>query len=137
MREFFRGWRRKLGCVTLGLACVVTVFWLRSLATPNESLFFPDKSADPGSFAGIATRPNTLVILKYDSPLAKDLILNGQPLMALTAVISSSCEIPFWSLVIPVVIFSAILLLWPSRRLKPNPGKLAIRPAKEIATIAR
>lgn len=29
MRDFFRGWRRKLGCVTLLLACVFTAAWLR------------------------------------------------------------------------------------------------------------
>jgi hypothetical protein len=30
MREFFRGWKRKVGCVTLLLACVFTAGWLRS-----------------------------------------------------------------------------------------------------------
>ncbi|MDB5345253.1 MAG: hypothetical protein JWP89_3630 [Schlesneria sp.] len=31
MRDFFRGWRRKAGCVTLTVACLVTGMWLRSL----------------------------------------------------------------------------------------------------------
>jgi hypothetical protein len=30
MREFFRGWRRKVGCVTLVMACVFAVAWVRS-----------------------------------------------------------------------------------------------------------
>lgn len=30
MREFFKGWRRKVGCVTLVMACVLTVGLLRS-----------------------------------------------------------------------------------------------------------
>jgi hypothetical protein len=30
MREFFRGWRRKVGCVTLVMACGCTVLWTRS-----------------------------------------------------------------------------------------------------------
>ena len=30
MREFFRGWRRKFGVVTLVMACVLTAGWLRS-----------------------------------------------------------------------------------------------------------
>ncbi len=30
MREFFRGWRRKVGCVTLAMACLLGVFWGRS-----------------------------------------------------------------------------------------------------------
>lgn len=31
MREFFRGWRRRLGCITLLMAVVVTIGWVRSL----------------------------------------------------------------------------------------------------------
>lgn len=30
MREFFKGWRRKVGCVTLVMACAVFVVWMRS-----------------------------------------------------------------------------------------------------------
>lgn len=32
MREFFRGWRRKTGCVTLVVACLLMVGWMRSRA---------------------------------------------------------------------------------------------------------
>ncbi|HEY4261295.1 MAG TPA: hypothetical protein VGM98_14105 [Schlesneria sp.] len=28
MREFFRGWRRRTGCVVLLLACVAMVGWM-------------------------------------------------------------------------------------------------------------
>src|SRR3954462_3489874 len=31
MREFFRGWRRKLGVATLVMACVFAAGWVRSL----------------------------------------------------------------------------------------------------------
>jgi hypothetical protein len=30
MREFFRGWKRKLGVVALGLACVFAAVWVRA-----------------------------------------------------------------------------------------------------------
>ncbi len=30
MREFFRGWRRKVGCVTLVMACGLMGLWIRS-----------------------------------------------------------------------------------------------------------
>ena len=30
MREFFKNWRRKAGCVTLLVACAVMVAWIRS-----------------------------------------------------------------------------------------------------------
>jgi hypothetical protein len=36
MREFFRGWRRKVGCVTLLLACMFTTCWVRSLTKWDE-----------------------------------------------------------------------------------------------------
>jgi hypothetical protein len=31
MRDFFKSWRRKLGCITLLMAVVVTTAWVRSL----------------------------------------------------------------------------------------------------------
>jgi hypothetical protein len=31
MREFFKGWRRKVGVVTLAMACVLMVGWVRSI----------------------------------------------------------------------------------------------------------
>lgn len=31
MREFFRGWRRKLGCAALVIACAMCTMWVRSL----------------------------------------------------------------------------------------------------------
>ncbi|MDB5345600.1 MAG: hypothetical protein JWP89_3977 [Schlesneria sp.] len=30
MREFVRGWRRKVGCLTLAMACLLTAAWVRS-----------------------------------------------------------------------------------------------------------
>ena len=36
MREFFRGWRRKVGCVTLSLACMAMGAWIRSLVVKDE-----------------------------------------------------------------------------------------------------
>ena len=36
MREFFRGWRRKLGVVTLVVACVFAAGWVRSTIIADE-----------------------------------------------------------------------------------------------------
>jgi hypothetical protein len=38
MREIFRGWRRKIGCVMLVMTCVVTISWVRS-CIQDESAF--------------------------------------------------------------------------------------------------
>lgn len=36
MREFFKGWKRKLGCVTLVIACVFASVWLRSMTVADH-----------------------------------------------------------------------------------------------------
>src|SRR5262249_43316539 len=36
MRELLRGWKRKLGCVTLGLACVFFAAWGQGQVSPNR-----------------------------------------------------------------------------------------------------
>lgn len=38
MREFFKGWRRTLGTVTLVLACVLLVGWVHSQSIRDEFL---------------------------------------------------------------------------------------------------
>ena len=36
MREFFKGWRRKAGCVVLVAACVLAIAWMRSFVVEEE-----------------------------------------------------------------------------------------------------
>ncbi|MDB5348549.1 MAG: hypothetical protein JWP89_6926 [Schlesneria sp.] len=45
MREFFRGWRQKVGCVTMVVACFVLGLWMRSLRI-RDVIDFPN---GPGS----------------------------------------------------------------------------------------
>ena len=39
MRDLFRGWKRKLGCATLVLACLIAVGWVRKLLAADEICF--------------------------------------------------------------------------------------------------
>ena len=39
MVEFFRGWRRKVGCVTLVVACLLTAAWFRSRSEMDRLTF--------------------------------------------------------------------------------------------------
>ena len=39
MREFFHGWRRKAGCVTLMMACAVMGLWIRGQRFRDELAF--------------------------------------------------------------------------------------------------
>ncbi|MDB5347255.1 MAG: hypothetical protein JWP89_5632 [Schlesneria sp.] len=44
MREFFHGWRRKAGVVTLVMACVIFVVWMRSLFVVDRVIFSHQQS---------------------------------------------------------------------------------------------
>jgi hypothetical protein len=44
MREFFRGWRRKVGCVTLVMACVVMGLWIRGFHWQDSAEFCPSRT---------------------------------------------------------------------------------------------
>ena len=39
MREFFHGWRRKAGCVTLVMACVLAGLWVRTMIFADQIVF--------------------------------------------------------------------------------------------------
>lgn len=56
MREFFRGWRRKAGCVTLVMACVVMGGWGRSMVILDEvTLFGRPFKQSMASMEGVVT----------------------------------------------------------------------------------
>ncbi|HEY4260326.1 MAG TPA: hypothetical protein VGM98_09200 [Schlesneria sp.] len=63
MREFFRGWRRKVGCVTLALACIVTSLWVRSLSRADD-VFLP--FGDQATIQLISQK-STLTVRKFVS----------------------------------------------------------------------
>lgn len=46
MREFFKGWRRNVGCVTLAMACVLASLWFRSLSRKDGIGICPSQTFD-------------------------------------------------------------------------------------------
>jgi hypothetical protein len=52
MREFFRGWRRKIGVVTLMMACVFMALWVRSQINLNV-VTLPFKYPETDSLAPV------------------------------------------------------------------------------------
>ena len=75
MGEFFRGWRRKLGCVTLMLALVFTVAWARSEVKYDfVSLHLRRATYKIGSLAG------TVRLIQETAPMQREFHM-GSPLL--------------------------------------------------------
>lgn len=132
MREFFKGWRRKAGCITLVMACAMAGLAMRSRF-----------SYDIASFA-FNSRQHQIVSM--DSRLewrASDLEPNSIGFNGWTSVdagdlVAALVSYEFWQLersqrhaekwtspdwvaVVPFTLLSALLLLWkPRQRTEPD-----------------
>lgn len=81
MRDFFRGWRWKLGIVTLVMACVFAVGWVRSLSDPDVLI------------DGVGSTKGFVSMTSFDGDFGIVFF------------------IPYWSIVLPLTLLSACLLL--------------------------
>lgn len=156
MREFFKPWRRKAGCVTLVMACVFMGVWVRSEITADWFYFSSGEFTNEGliSFRGnlICNRfrhsdktgtPREVIVergesvweflfahqLSNDDPFEWQQSWNicgickretAAPEFRLTAL-----TIPYWSIVVPLTLLSAYLLLSKLRRTTPKTGEPA------------
>ncbi len=68
MANFFHGWRRKFGVVTLVLACVFAAGWLSTIRSPN-CVHFVWQTSDKTAFR-FGTRNSQLVINSIDASLS-------------------------------------------------------------------
>lgn len=134
MREFFRGWKRKAGVVTLLLACVFAAGWVRGLATEDCRVvnwgtvtynFVSDQHGIRVLRAQTQgySRPNETML--FSQPVDK----RAEPLEPkhyprrwgfggiqigrhdLEFVQTVACNVPHWVIVLPLTLFSAYLLL--------------------------
>lgn len=97
MREFFRGWRRKVGCVALVLACGFATGWMRSYEYDWFEISGVRISSCNGSFgpSRIAeTKQGPWVIPKHEIVV----------------------PIPYWAPTISLTLLSAYLILWKPRQ---------------------
>lgn len=137
MGEFFHGWRRKLGCLTLALAVFLMAGWVRShlmddltrpiqgqtslvVASSNDSLFFGLVWDMPPFPFWETDRSNKLKSdLEADANFKWSALLWGFGVgSALDDPVSAMLlMIPYWSLVMPLTILSAWLLLKKPREL--------------------
>ena len=118
MSEFFNGWRPKVGVVTLFLACVFLGGWVRSLVV-KDRILFSDITGSNSVFCGIIgleTSRHSLDLLTFQVDTATPMLATPippgvVPLKVLSFRIGPLLAIPFWSIVIPLTLVSAFLLL--------------------------
>ena len=99
MREFFRGWRRKVGVMTLVMACAMMIASLRFIAE-QESMFAEVR----------AKYPNHRVDLDWNT------IPNGG--FGVDVVFASPSYVPDLLIAVPLTLLSAWLLLSKPRKSK-------------------
>ena len=144
MSDFFHGWRRKTGCVTLAMACVFMGLWFRSHYI-EDWLVIPIRSAP----TELLSRPSGIAVVTVNGMPPEEYPAqfhwDTQPLDKLAledpfgslgtvewrwdfggfhfssdgqSVITRWYVVPYWSIVLPLTLLSAFLLLS-----KPRPAK--------------
>ena len=148
MREFFRGWRRKIGVVTLLMACMFAAGWVGSLIMADDEIRGLSFGGEPHfQYFDLALMRGVILVItpddhdwKFDFSqievvnISKDVLdvhwswhfcwlgwgkNQWHYLLA----------IPFWSIVIPLTLLSVWLLLS-----KPRAGKAEPVPAEQTST---
>ncbi len=126
MREFFRGWKRKVGIVTLLLACAFAAAWVQTFSACDILILKWFSVASFENAMGIiletkrAAQRNTL-IWQYtdhadiDSVLSSDAEWKWQVLgfgyvSSPTIKSAAILFIPYWLIVVPLAVLSAYLL---------------------------
>ena len=142
MREFFHGWRRKVGCVTLVMALVVFGAWMRShhrfdcVFIHAPAATHAMKSED-GRVCWTRMEPNSSPIwMTWESEKASEWqtvefyrqsycgFTFGTELSAVVSVRAGEgftqhrwdfWVVPYWAIVMPLTLLSAYLIVWTPR----------------------
>ena len=133
--RFFHGWRRKLGVMTLAMACVFTLGWMRSLYFCNGYLILSDDPAFhliysvPNRFGWVFVKNEGGIIPRHYRSGERGRRVNAanpesdRPYVLIYGPVESTHEVaqafergpqwclPYWSIVIPLTLLSAYLLL--------------------------
>lgn len=114
MREFFKGWRRKLGCVTLVLVLPILALWIRSFTCFDQiaaggNLVISNSGCMVWNWMGWGG-PDATITDWYTgiaSPFGEDWYFG-----------SDGVRFPYWSIVIPLTLLSSWLLLSRPRQIQ-------------------
>ena len=132
MREFFRGWRRKVGIVMLGAALAAMGLWVRSRVTTDyievpifdrsHLLLVKHNAISWMSWNRIPNNDEWCWAVS-DTPFDHSDVVNLSEIVepwfgtAREAGLEPRCwAIKSWLLAVPPILISTILLLWPLRK---------------------
>jgi hypothetical protein len=111
MRDFFKPWRRKIGTMSLGLACVFLAGWVRSCSI-SEWIIFED------AHLIITSKFGRIQWNKYGWEVSDGPIQFGScdvrkipPEYETSEYRNYSQEIPYWTFALSLCILSASLML--------------------------
>ena len=136
MKEFFRGWRRKVGSTTLVMACVAMVGWMRSISTvdiisvrgKSARYIFVSGGQALQVVSGAAVNLNCgangdydvkVIVIRGVPPFGRRFgwMVTNEPFSRVGIFLSRDDDmpcvnmIPYWSIVIPLTFISLWLLL--------------------------
>jgi hypothetical protein len=143
MKSFFRGWRRKLGVVTLVMALVLMGGWVRSrmigerlaFRTHQEQFVFLGSNSGILSYCTLTGRIGSPITIYQNWPAEPQIqqnvvmrqdghwgVIHFRKTTSTTSprIVFDSLEIPYWSVTIPLTLLSAYLILWKPRK-QPSP----------------
>jgi hypothetical protein len=146
MREFFRGWRRKVGCVTLLMACALLVGWVRSHVVLDSLSFsvrcqVTESLVSGGGLVAWQAKTNTSPpsVTWNTAPVTDSFDGFNFPSMRCSwrrfgfglgeFVPEEEFDterivfriVPYWSLILPLTLLSAYLILWKPRQQDSRP----------------
>jgi len=143
MYEFFKGWRRKIGVVTLMMACVFMAGWVRSQFCGDVVTFNDNVQRSCGTLASgdnvllfaltlnsdlhvVLRLPDVLVMTPNEirDELDQEDIQWSWRLFGIRHGVQSEQNriwvVPYWIIVFPLTLFSAYLLLVKPQVAKPK-----------------
>lgn len=132
MKDFFHGWRRKVGIVTLVMACVVCGLWVRSfyimdiLAAGGSTRQHVVESVNgriwwTAYLEGAEWEFSSTFVHRAFPPGYLETILPRKMLAEVEGGQFGQWIIPYWSITIPLTLLSAYLILWKPRK-PSSPG---------------
>jgi hypothetical protein len=111
MGEFFNGWRRKVGCVTLVMTMLLTAAWVRS-CWHQDLLWIQTNEA---SYFAYSTDAAIVPWWHSDRRFANRC---GWVTVEIRLPRQSGEGVEYWLLVLPLALLSAYLILWKPRKRK-------------------